>query len=206
MSNATKNQPEVEATPEAAKVNDKRRFDGEGNARSAAEEGAPVVDESQKLISQLQSDLEATRRRFDELARAYQAQERDREEFKQRVNRERERMLDVERGNVAQFVLDAVDELELCLTAADDSPLAQGVRMIRDGMLRKLESVGIQKVSLLGQVFDPNLAEAADMEVTTEPQSDQKVISELRPAYRLKDRIIRAGRVKVAKYVEPALA
>ena len=49
----------------------------------------------------LEAELEAARRRVDELARAYQEVNKDREEFKQRLTRERERMIDVERGNVA---------------------------------------------------------------------------------------------------------
>jgi molecular chaperone GrpE len=156
----------------------------------------------------LEAELDATRRRVDQLARAYQDLNKDREEFKARLTRERERMLDVERGNVATTLLEAIDELDRCLSMSgtDNSPLAQGVRMIRDGLLSKVQATGIERIQVVGQPYDPNTAEATDMELTTQPEEDQKVVAEIRAGYRLKDRIIRPARVKVAKYVVPAQA
>jgi len=99
-----------------------------------------------------------------------------------------------------------MDELDLSLQAAgnDDSPLARGVRLIRDGILSKLQTLGIERVDPLGEPFDPNSSEAADVEITTDPAKDQKVVGVTRAGYRLKDRVIRPARAKVAKYVKPA--
>ena len=170
-----------------------------------AQEAAPAVDAEKQ---RLEAELNAARRRVDQLARAYQELEKDREEFKQRLTRERERMMDVERGNVATTLLEAIDELDRCLAVSgqDASPLAQGVRMIRDALLVKVQGTGIERIQVVGQPFDPNVAEAADMEITATPDEDQKVVAEVRAGYRLKDRIIRPARVKVAKYVAPAQA
>jgi molecular chaperone GrpE len=213
------------------RVNDRRRFDPWGNPRSD-ETGSPSKAETMdpSTVSQgardasngseeerarveadneaLRKDLESARKRVDELARAFQAVSNDREEFKQRLSRERDRMLDVEKGNIAQILLEVMDELDLSLQAAanDNSPLAQGVRLIRDGILSKLQSLGIERVDPLGQPFDPNLVEAADVEVTADPANDQKVVGVMRAGYRMKDRVIRPARAKVAKYVKPAEA
>jgi len=215
--------------PIQIKVNDRRRFDMDGNVREsdagaasppplrAAEEGAlagesgPAADSAEltRLRAELevaQKDLEASRRRVDELARAYQAVSQDREEFKARLRRERDQLIDLERGKVAVALVEAVDELDRCLAAGDTSPLAQGVRLIRDGMLQKLQASGVERLSLVGQPFDPNVAEAADMEVTPNPEDDQRVIAEVQAGYRIKDKVIRPARVKVARYVAPAQA
>jgi len=216
-----------------ARVNDRRRFDMDGNPRteestqeqngaeSAAQQPADGAASEQAEARQearpeqdaerqrLETELEATRRRVDELARAYQAVNKDREEFKQRLTRERERMMDVERGNVAVTLLEAIDELDRCLSMSGQeahSPLAQGVKMIRDGLLSKVQASGIERIQVVGQPFDPNTAEAADMEITPQPDEDQRVVAEVRAGYRFKDRIIRPARVKVAKYVAPAQA
>lgn len=156
----------------------------------------------------LAEELEASRKRVDELARAYQALSKDREEFKQRLTRERERLMDVERGNVALTLLEAIDELDRCLAAAgeDRSALAQGVRLIRESLLSKVQATGIERIQVVGFPYDPNTAEATDMELTAQPEEDQKVLSEVRAGYRLKDRMIRPARVKVAKYVPPMQA
>ncbi|WNG48154.1 nucleotide exchange factor GrpE [Archangium minus] len=171
-----------------------------------AQEAAPAVDPERE---RLEAELSTARRRVDQLARAYQELEKDREEFKQRLTRERERMMDVERGNVATVLLEAVDELDRCLSMSGgdvSSPLAQGVKMIRDGLLSKLQQSGIERLQVVGLPYNPNTAEATDMELTTNPDEDQKVVAEARAGYRLKDRIIRPARVKVAKYVAPAQA
>lgn len=173
---------------------------------ASQQEAPPEVDAERQ---RLEAELEASRRRVDELARAYQSVNKDREEFKQRLTRERERMMDVERGNVAVSLLEAIDELDRCLTMSGQeasSSLGQGVKMIRDGLLSKVQSLGIERLNLVGQPFDPNTAEAADMEITPQPEEDQKVVAEVRAGYRMKDRVIRPARVKVAKYVAPAQA
>ncbi len=154
----------------------------------------------------LLGELAAARKRIDELARAYQAGEKDREDFKLRLQRERERMLDVEKAEVAVSLIEAIDELDMCLRVPDESQLYKGVKLIRDKMLKKLESKGIERVELLGHPFDPQLAEAVDLEVTADATQDGRVTELVRPPYRLKGKVIRAGKVKVARYIEPAQA
>jgi molecular chaperone GrpE len=186
---------------------------GESTQPSAEETASPQETASAAPADlerqRLETELEATRRRLDEVARAYQSVNKDREEFKQRLTRERERMMDVERGNVAVTLLEAIDELDRCLTmsgAEANSSLGQGVRMIRDGLLAKVQATGIERIQVVGQTYDPNTAEAADMEITPQADEDQRVVAEIRAGYRLKDRVIRPARVKVAKYIPPAQA
>lgn len=204
------------------KINDRRRFDMEGNVRNqgdtvgqgdgpeakAQQRVEALVEPPHEELERLRSELEAAQRRVDELARAYQALDRDREDFKSRLTRERERLIEVERGTIALTLLEAIDELDLCLKASSpkESALAQGVRLIRDNILKRIEATGVERMHLEGQPFDPNLAEASDMELTPRPEDDQRIVAELRAGYRLKDRVIRPARVRVAKYVEPAQA
>ena len=170
-------------------------------------EGPPPLDSQvDPQVQQLTEQLQVAHKRVNELAHAVQAGERDRAEFKQRLTRERERMLDVEKGKVAVTLLEAVDQLDLCLQAADDSPLARGVKMIREGILKQAEGTGIERVELAGRPFDPNFAEATDMELTAQPEDDGKVVLVLKACYQLNGRVIRPGVVKVAKYVKPASA
>ena len=174
---------------------------------AAEPQGPPLSDnQTDPQVQQLSEQLEVARKRVNELAYALQAGERDRAEFKERLNRERERLLDVERGKVAVTLLEAVDQLDLSLQAADDSPLARGVKLIREGILKQAEGMGVERVELTGKAFDPNLAEATDMELTTEPEDDGKVVRVDKACYQLKGRVIRPGVVKVAKYVKPASA
>jgi molecular chaperone GrpE len=199
------------------KVVDRRRFDEEGNARPEAEPMTTQVSESYEAepaaavrddaeVAQLRADLDAARRRVDELARGLQAMDRDKDEFKARLSRERERLIDHEKGQVAQVLLEAIDEFDLCLAASaeDRSPLAKGVRLIREAILKKVQGAGIERLNLLGLPYDPNTAEASDAELTLNPDDDQKVLSEIRAGYALNGKVIRPARVRIARYVKPA--
>ncbi|MBX7097896.1 MAG: nucleotide exchange factor GrpE [Myxococcaceae bacterium] len=202
-------EPHDEPAP-SVKINDRRRFtpDGEPKAdvsESPAQDTARVA-ELQAQVAQLEAQLASARGRVDELARAYQAQERDRDEFKARLQRERERMIDVEKGQVAQVLIEAVDQLDLCLAVPDGSPLAQGVKLIRDNLVRSLDGMGVQRLDLVGAPFDPQVAEAADAEVTPDPAADGQVLQVIRAGYQLKGKVVRPARVRVARYVKPAQA
>lgn len=199
------------------RVNDRRRFDPDGNPRAGADDdrseartgsSVPPSNEPSGESVRLTQELDAARKRVDELARAFQALSNDREEFKQRLNREQQRLLEVAKADIALTLIEVLDELERSLAAYpnDDSPLTQGVKLIRDKIRSRLQSMGIERVDLLGQPFDPHLAEATDLEMTTDPDQDQKVVAENRAGYRLNDRVIRPAQVRVAKYMKPAEA
>ena len=180
--------PDVEAEPEAG---------------SAGSEPATVPTDE---VTQLQAELDVARRRVDELARGLQEVMRDRDEFKQRIQRERERMMEVEKGQVALSIIEAIDELDLTLEHDDGSPFAQGIRLIRDKLVQKLGANGIERLQLVGRPYDPNAAEAVDIELVTSPTQNDRVLAEQRPAYAMKGRVIRPGRVKVGRFMEPVKA
>jgi molecular chaperone GrpE len=198
------------------RVNDKRRYNPDGTPRAGAPEGEAEAPTEASVtetapgpadeVTRLQGELDASRRRVDELARGIQDVMRDRDEFKQRIQRERDRMIEVEKGEVAKAIIEAIDELDLSLSAADDSPLARGVRLIRDKLLQKLQASGVERLALVGRPFDPNVAEAVDMELVSSPAHGDRVLAEQRAGYALRGRVIRPARVKVGRYVEPAKA
>ena len=178
-------------------------MDHEPDTSTDVEPARPPIDPE---VAQLTEQLKAAHKRVNELAHAVQAGERDRSEFKERLTRERERMLEVEKGKIAVVLFEAIDKLDLCLQSADDSPLAGGVRLIRDSILKQAQTMGIERVELEGQPYDPNLAEASDMEITFNLDDDGKVVKVLKACYQLNGRVIRPGVVKVAKYVKAASA
>lgn len=196
------------------RVTDKRRYNPDGTPRvsdpeARPEETSPEADAGAALtdeVTQLRAELDAARRRVDELARGLQDVMRDRDDFKQRIQRERERMIDVEKGQVAQSLIEAIDELDLTLEHDDGSPFAQGIRLIRDKLVQKLGANGIERLQLVGRPYDPNAAEAVDIELVSSPTQNDRVLAEQRPAYALRGRVIRPGRVKVGRFMEPAKA
>ncbi|MFN7131045.1 MAG: nucleotide exchange factor GrpE [Myxococcales bacterium] len=182
------------------------RTEAEGNERQAQPAEAPAPSPEQARIAKLEQELEAKGRRVDEVTRAYSALVNEQKEFRGRLEREKDRVLENERGNVALVLLETADELDRALAAAsgDEGPLAQGVRLVRDGLMRRLQSMGIERVSLVGKPFDPNVAEAVDMVAVDDPAKADSVVDEAVPGYRLGNRLLRPARVRVARYVPPA--
>ena len=165
---------------------------------STPEEVPPVSAE----VSELRAQLETQGARLDEVLRAYSRLQQEREEFRKRSERERDRVLEAERGNVALALLEAVDELDRSLAAAPrgtGGPLVSGVRLIRDGLLRRALSSGIQRYETIGQLFDPTLHEATDTILVEDPAQDERVIEEVRAGYKQGERVLRAARVRVGR-------
>jgi len=177
---------------EPLKIVDKRRF---------APDGTPRSPEEPKAASVAAPD---PGRRVDELTRAYQALEKDRDDFKKRLQRERDQLLEAERGEVALGLIETLDGLDLALASADGSPFAEGVRLVRKALLDRMQRYGVERVALTGSLFDPNVAEAVDVVPTADAAQDNVVMAEVQGAWRLRDRLVRPGRVRVARFTEPA--
>lgn len=118
--------------------------------------------------------------------------------YRKRTVRERGETVARAQAQVVEQLLPALDDLERALEsiADKDSPLAQGFVLVGEKLHKTLQSLGVEKIDSVGEVFDPNFHEA----LLTEPVAPEhvgKVIDELVVGYRLKDRVIRPARVKV---------
>jgi molecular chaperone GrpE len=144
--------------------------------------------------------------RLDEVLRAYSRLQQDNEDFRRRLERERDRVVEVERGKVALGLLEAVDELDRSIAAAPPAcaDLIVGVRLIRDGLLRRALAGGITKQPVLGETFDPNLHEAMDMVACDRPENDGRIVEEVRAGYRQGERLLRPAQVRVGRFATPA--
>jgi molecular chaperone GrpE len=154
----------------------------------------------------LEAKLAAQAARLDEVLRAYSRLQQDHEDFRRRLERERDRTLEVERGNVALGLLEAVDELDRSLASAppECEALVEGVRLIRDGLLRRGLAGGITRLTVQGATFDPNLHEAMEMVACDRPEDDGRIIEEVRAGYRQGDRVLRPAQVRVGRFAAPS--
>ena len=177
----------------------------EGAPAAAARDGAELSKVREELQA-VRADLEARDKRLDEIARAYSSLLNDQKEFRARVEREKARVLEAERGKIVLHLLQVSDEIERALGAASDDkgPLADGVRLIHEGLRKTLSGLGLERLSLVGETYDPNLAEAVAVVPTDDAAADGKVLAELVPGYRLGERILRPARVRVSRHVPAA--
>src|SRR5207249_6822477 len=74
----------------------------------------------------------------------------------------------------------------------------EGVRMVRDNLVKVLQEVGLQEIPSKGRVFDPYEMDCIE-QVPDPEMKDGAVKSVVRKGYRLHDRVLRPAQVIVVK-------
>lgn len=178
---------------------------GDARPRTRAQERADAVATPSRVellerAESLQRELDTAREQAEENLRNWQRTAADFSNYKRRT--------DEERATVAQFstallinrllgVLDDFDRAIENVPADAHEAWVEGVRLVDRKLRSVLDNEGVTPIEVVGQPFDPNVAEAVVHEETTE-YPDNQVIGELQRGYRLHDRVIRPALVRVA--------
>ncbi len=173
----------------AIQVTDRRRFSPDGEERADAAD-APSGPATSLPPDSAGGDPSS---RLDEVTRAYAALVDDNRSFRQRMEREKDRVVAAERSKVAQALLEAYDELEMAWNASRRSPeeedpalhdLREGVRLTLQGIAARVAALGAERLEVRGKPYDPRTAEAVDLVAVTDPAQDGRVTEEIRPGWR----------------------
>ncbi len=124
----------------------------------------------------------------------------DFENFRKRALKERVESERVGREKVLRQFLEIFDNLERALQqAGDDSgPLASGLRMIFSQAESFLRTEGLERISTVGELFNPEMHEAVS-QVEDSQKSSGMVLGELKRGYRWPDRLLRPASVMVCR-------
>ena len=97
-------------------------------------------------------------------------------------------------------ILPVLDDLERALAAEiqEGEVYRRGVEIIHKQLIDLMAKRGVSPIEALGTDFDPNVHQAVTLEASP-AHRDGEVIAELRRGYMLRDRLLRAAMVKVAK-------
>ncbi len=119
--------------------------------------------------------------------------------YRKRVEKERQGIYDYVRGEVFKSLLPIIDDLERLLsTEASEQSLRQGVEMVYKNLMATLQAHGLEAFSDKGSDFDPNVHEAVSVE-ETEENLDGKIVDTWLKGYRHKGRLLRPAKVKVGR-------
>jgi len=137
----------------------------------------------------------------DEERRRYLRLAADFDNFKRRSRQELQEADRYGPAGLARLLLPVLDDADLALRhvpEGTDEQWARGLYLVLQKLRGGLAAAGVERMEALGQPFDPRLHEAIDF-VDTASDRDGTVVEELRPGYRLYDRILRPALVKVAR-------
>lgn len=145
-------------------------------------------EELQTQLDELTADLQRTRADF--------------ENYRKRVETEKEHMREIGKASAVLKLLPVIDNIERAITYMPndlkDNKWAQSVAGLVKNLEKSLESLDLHRIDASpGADFNPELHEAIQME---DGEGEREVIAEeLQPGYKLGNSVIRHSMVKVTR-------
>ena len=173
--------------------------DASADRREAAEEVVPAAEDDRSR-EELLAALGEVERQRDEYLDGMQRARAEFDNFRRRTMREGASQREGGRAEMAEGLLEVLDDLDRTLEAAeasDDESLAKGVQLVAEKLIGALRAAGLERVDATGVPFDPNLHEAVQQTAADEPREEPLVAQVLRPGYVLGERVLRAAMVVV---------
>ena len=125
------------------------------------------------------------------------------QDTKARLARDASNQLQIDRAQMVEGLLPVLDNLRLAREAATrqhaDPALLDGIMLVEQQFLEKLEAFGVQRFACVGSRFDPKLHQAISTMPATDKASEGTVVTEVHPGYTLGDRLIRPAMVIVGR-------
>ena len=178
------------------RVVDKRRYRDEkdgGDARPPHPSGPTPTDEPDELA---RAKTQAAEYR-DHLQRL----QAEFENYRKRMTRSQERLVDAELHRFVQGLLEVLDEFDLALIAAERQPdfdgFRKGVELVYAKLAETLRAEGLERIEAEGKTFDPNEHEA--LMQTGDGEGDPHVAEVFRQGYKLRGTVIRPSSVRVER-------
>jgi molecular chaperone GrpE len=165
--------------------------DADADAEPADADAEPAVSDADGTV--LEADLFAAQGAVASLTDDLQRLQAEYVNYKRRVDRDRELVLQNARFTILSALLPVLDDLD---RARDHGELEGGFKAVADSLERIVAGQGLVKFGVPGDEFDPRLHEALmhahSPDVTT--TTCQTIVT---AGYRIGDRVVRPARVTV---------
>jgi molecular chaperone GrpE len=179
-----------------------REYDVSDTTDPTAENGEATNPDASAAASDAPSreaTLEAERDKLkDQLLRTAA----DFENYRRRARKDVEDAERRAREDVLRDVLQLVDNLERAVQASESATdvvaVAEGVRLVLRSFDDIAQRVGLERLAVVGERFDPNLHDAVQQVESTDHEPGT-VITEVLGGYRVGQKLLRAALVVVAK-------
>lgn len=168
-----------------------------------------IKKEEEEEITQLTPEEEAgpireLEQKLKEIEDKYLRACADLENYKKRVQKEKEELTLLTSEKLLRELLEVKDHLELALSHSQHSQEVSEVKGLREGVTltlkqlgKFLEKFGVKEIHALGENFDPAFHEAVHQEESVEYKPGT-VVRVFQKGYLFHGRLLRAARVTVA--------
>lgn len=149
----------------------------------------------------LSSQLGDAEKRASDAESHYKRMAADFENYRRRIDREREEFQAIGIQKVVETLLPALDDMDRAVSSLNAElpaeKLLESLKLVYSRIGRSLEQLGVKMMAPVGEHFDPRYHEPVQ-EITTSDFPDGSVMQELRKGYTLNDKVIRPALVNVA--------
>lgn len=156
---------------------------------------------SQAAIAHLEGQLKEAEQRATDAENLYKRMAADFDNFRKRMEREREEFQSIGMQRAFEAILPALDDLDMASSRlnenTDSKVMFDSMKMVFTRLNRCLEQIGIKKMVVVGQPFDPRVHEPVQ-EIATREVEPGAVVHELRAGWNFKEKILRPALVNVA--------
>jgi len=169
------------------------------NENEATEETAPAVEEAAAeatIEEQLAAREKEARDNWDRFLR----ERADLENYRKRVSREKEELLNYGNKSLIEEILPVVDNMERALAHAPEEGQAaviEGIRMTHGMLVTALRKFGVTPIEAVGTPFDSAFHQAM-AQVPSDDYPPNTVVEEYQKGYLLKERLLRPAMVTVS--------
>lgn len=137
-------------------------------------------------------EIKTLKLKIEELENHWKRALADYQNLEKRTAKEREEYIKFASSDLIFKLLPIVDQLK----AADKHLKDEGLNLVFLNFIKVLADEGLTKIEVLGKEFNPEEMECVDV---VKGKEENKVVEEVGPGYRLKDKVVRATKVKVTK-------
>jgi molecular chaperone GrpE len=187
------------------KVLDRRHWVDENEETSDEDTpNKPIEERLPNFVENLKNVAEEKDKRLREYISAYKDKNAENDEFRIRLQKENETRLDQFKALLFARLLPILDNLKRAAQSSsqtkDLDSLQQGIDLVVNQFANELKENGVETVSSVGEKFNPKSHEVFLTVETEDETQDEMVIEELETGYRFKEKLIKAAKVKIAKF------
>ncbi|MHB1661690.1 MAG: nucleotide exchange factor GrpE [bacterium] len=156
----------------------------------------------------LKNALKNIKKEYEDLNSNYLKSLADLENYRKRMNREKEESLKYSNEKLLRDLLPVLDFLDLAIGhsayyleqdgSGNLKSFVDGIKLAHGEFIKILKNYGVEIIETSGKNFDANFHEAVEM-VEDSDEPDGKVLQERRKGYLYKERLLRPSMVSISK-------
>lgn len=170
--------------------------------------GPASLPEAEDELKYMANAFKNMKKERDELNENYLKSLADAENFRKRINREKEESLKYSNEKLINDLIPVLDFLDLAIGHSEAyieqdktgnlKSFVEGVQLSYNEFIKVLKNYGVEAIETAGKTFDPNFHQVVEM-VEDSDQPDGKILEEKRRGYTYKERLLRPSLISISK-------